>query len=101
MIAKAGDVGFVSQTDFTARMIQFAQRVKYGKGSEAAKYNHTFFVADDVGGIIQAGQSGVTRGRLSQYRNQAYELKRPPYEPEHVADAVAAMTEQLGRKYGR
>lgn len=81
-------------------MIQFAQRVKYGKNSPAAQFNHVFFVSDDVGGIIQANQSGVERGHLSQYTGQTYELKRPPYGPGGAQEAVAAMTEQLGECYG-
>ena len=100
MIARAGDCGFVSQTDLTARAIQFAQARKYGKGSPASRFNHVFFVSDDVGGIIQANQSGVERGRLSQYANQTYELKRPPYGPGGAQIAVAAAEAALGTKYG-
>jgi hypothetical protein len=100
MNARAGDIGFVDEHDWTAFFISFAQKRKYGKNNPAARWTHVFFVSDDFGSIIQANPTGVERGRLSEYRGMTYELKRPPYEPGRAADAVAAMTEQLGREYG-
>jgi hypothetical protein len=99
-VSAPGDIGFVCQHDWTAFWIQVAQRVKYGKGSPAARWNHVFIVTDDVGGIIQANQSGVERGHLRQYIHDEYELRRPPYAPGGGQIVAEAATHHLGRKYG-
>lgn len=100
MMPQAGDIGFVSQHDFTAWWIRFAQRRKYGKASPAARYNHVFMVIDDAGSIIQADPTGVELGHLSQYHGVDFVIKRPAYGPGEAANAVAAMREQLGTHYG-
>jgi hypothetical protein len=95
-----GDIGFVSQPGFINWWIRFAQRRKYGRYSVAARWNHVFIVTDIYGGIIEADPGGVTRANLRKYRNQDFELRRPPYGPGGAAIVVAAATEHLGRKYG-
>jgi len=96
---RAGDIGFVSQHDFTAWWIRFAERRKYGK-STAAHYNHVFMVTDDLGTIIQADPSGVEYGHISAYRGQDFVLKTPPYGPGDAEIAVQAMKSFVGEKYG-
>jgi hypothetical protein len=100
MSAKPGDVAFVTQHDFTAWWIQWCQARKYGKGSPATRWNHAFLVVGTDGSIIQANQSGVEWGNLSQYKGQTYELRRPSYVGIGAGIATIAMRDLLGDKYG-
>ena len=99
MSAQAGDVGFVHQTDWIDRIIQWAQARKYGKRSEAARFNHCFLMVSDLS-LIEAQSGGVVQRDLTEYIGMDVEFWRPLYAPGNDVVAVSAMRELMGQRYG-
>lgn len=97
-----GDVGFSSNHDFTGSCIRWAQARKYGRGSQEARFNHTFMIINVRGDLIEAQSSGVVQRNMSEYpaASADFEVYRPPYVLGGGQIAADAMTEALGEQYG-
>src|SRR5438132_11650313 len=98
-----GDIGFVHNTDFVDKVIQWAERRKYGRYSQEAYYNHCFIIIDDLGNLVEAVK-GVVEANISGYAGQEFAIYRPPYLSNDSATSMIAATTAVAmvgaEKYG-
>lgn len=83
-----GDFILTHQTDWSARLVQFGQKLRYhGSNSKYTHWNHTALIAD-AEHIIEALGRGVSEQPLSKYNQREYHLVRIAASPEDRQEAV-------------
>ena len=96
-----GDVIFVHGTGILDRAIQIAQAPRYGwpRADRPSWWNHAAMVVSDTQ-VIEARASGIQLWSLGDEDWTTRKVVRPPYQPGHAAEAVAAIRGLGGERYG-
>jgi len=97
---RPGDFILTHNNSWTSKLIRIGQKLRYhGKDAKYTYWNHAAFITNSDGDIIQALNSGVRRGNLSEYKDTEYHLVRIKANREDRLEAVAFAEYALGEKY--
>jgi len=98
---RPADFILLHTSNWSSNLIHLGQKLRYhGKDSKYTVWNHAAIIINTNGDIIQALNSGVRRGNLSEYKGTDYHLVRIKASREDRLEAVCFAEYALGEKYG-
>ena len=98
---RPGDFILTHGDEWTSRLIQFGQSLRYrGKSAKYTYWNHTALVVDGAGTIVEALGTGVARRSIHDYEPTQYTVVRIDASDEDRLEAATFATSSIGAHYG-